>query len=153
MYRHVYIPTLFLPHGIGEKILSINTSVKYYLVLIKPDISFNTKTMFEKLDAKTSLIQEYNSPNVIKALETNNLDMLCNNLYNVFEQVISDCPQIEMLKELLIQNGAIGSGMTGSGSCVFGIFSDKKTSKIAYNNIKNLYKTFWCISYNKRESR
>jgi len=136
--------------GIGEKIVNINTSLKYYLVLIKPDISFSTKVMFEKLDNSKEITQEYNSSNVIKALETNNLELLCNNLYNVFEEVIGEFSEISYLKNLLLENGAIGSSMTGSGSCVFGIFKDKELSKKAYNNIKNLYNTFWCTSYNNK---
>jgi len=109
--------------------------------------------MFEKLDAASDIIQEYNSPNVIKALQTHDFELLCNNLYNVFEQILEDFPQIAQLKELLLQNGALGSGMTGSGSAVFGIFSNKEASKKAYNNIKKMYKTFWCISYNPRKEK
>ena len=109
--------------------------------------------MFEKLDANTDIIQEYNSPNIIKALQTNDFELLCNNLYNVFEEVLEHSLEIGHLKKLLIQNGALGSGMTGSGSAVFGIFSDKQSSKTAYNNIKKMYKTFWCISYNRRKEQ
>ena len=109
--------------------------------------------MFEKLDNNDNIVQEYNSPNVVKALENNDLDLLCNNLYNVFEEVLTDTSEIANLKNLLIENGAIGASMTGSGSAVFGIFKDKPSSKLAYKNIKNSctasYRTFWCISYNK----
>jgi len=38
--------------------------------------------------------------------------------------------------------------MTGSGSCMFGIFESKKASKKAYYNLKNLYETYWTIAWN-----
>lgn len=38
--------------------------------------------------------------------------------------------------------------MTGSGSCVYGIFPNKQTAKKAYNNLKDKYQTFICVSYN-----
>lgn len=38
--------------------------------------------------------------------------------------------------------------MTGTGSCVYGIFSDKKTAKKVYDNLKDKYQAFICTSYN-----
>lgn len=107
--------------------------------------------MFEQLDSKSSVVQEYNSQNVITSLKTNNLDLLCTNLYNVFEEIVPERSKILHLKELLMQNGAVASLMSGSGSSVFGIFNDKELSKKAYRNLKDSNQAFWCISYNKRK--
>ncbi len=41
-----------------------------------------------------------------------------------------------------------GSLMTGTGSCVYGIFENKKTAKSAYNRLKNKYQTYICSAYN-----
>ncbi len=38
--------------------------------------------------------------------------------------------------------------MTGSGSCVYGIFKEKKTAKLAYDILKQQYQTYLCSSYN-----
>lgn len=38
--------------------------------------------------------------------------------------------------------------MTGSGSCVYGIFKDKETAKVAYDTLKQQYETYICTSYN-----
>lgn len=38
--------------------------------------------------------------------------------------------------------------MTGSGSCVYGIFKDKKIAKQAYDSLKQKYETYICSSYN-----
>ncbi len=40
--------------------------------------------------------------------------------------------------------------MTGSGSCVFGIFENKKMAKMAYDNLKNKHQTYICTSFNSQ---
>lgn len=43
--------------------------------------------------------------------------------------------------------------MTGSGSCVYGIFSNKQIAKTAYDNLKEKYQTFICTSYNSSKEQ
>lgn len=38
--------------------------------------------------------------------------------------------------------------MTGSGSCVYGIFENKDIAKSAYDSLKKEYETYVCTSYN-----
>ena len=38
--------------------------------------------------------------------------------------------------------------MTGSGSCVYGIFQNKEKAKLAYRELTNKYQTYICSSYN-----
>lgn len=38
--------------------------------------------------------------------------------------------------------------MTGTGSCVYGIFKEKETAKLAYDALKQQYETYICMSYN-----
>lgn len=135
-------------HGIGEKIKDIDTNMKYYLVLIKPKLSLSTKAMFNKLDNLKDIKQEFNTKNLIHALETNNLNLLCNNLYNVFEEATYDLPIINNLKTALKDEGALATLLTGSGSCVYGIFKNKTSAKNAYNNLNSKYNTFLCSSFN-----
>lgn len=42
--------------------------------------------------------------------------------------------------------------MTGSGSCVYGIFENKGKAKSAYDNLKKKYETYLCSSYNLKRS-
>lgn len=37
--------------------------------------------------------------------------------------------------------------MTGTGSCVYGIFPNKQAAKVAYQNLKEKYQTYVCSSY------
>ena len=72
----------------------------------------------------------------------NDIKSLAKNLYNVFESSIDN---IEIYKEKLKDMGALNSLMTGSGSCVYGVFKDKYQAKDAYRNLKRNYETYFCI--------
>lgn len=137
-----------LAEGIGDKITTINTKFKYYIVIIKPNICCNTKEMYTLLDKFENLPKFDNSNKIIIGLEQNNLDIIAENLYNSFEYVISEKDLIQKLKEDFLKEGAINSLMTGSGSCVYGIFRDKQTAQNAFNKFKNNYETYICTSYN-----
>ena len=61
-------------------------------------------------------------------------------MYNVFEDVpdrrhaaISD------IKSVLLDNGALGAVMTGTGSAVFGIFDDETTARKACEKLGHEY--------------
>ena len=137
--------------GIGEIITNIDTHFKYYMVIIKPKISCNTKEMFQKLDTEKGIQQLHTSENIIKALENKNIHLLANNLYNVFEEVIQEKVIIQDIKKELIKNGALQALMTGSGSCVYGIFENKQLAQNAYIALKDKYQTYICTSYNVKK--
>ena len=137
--------------GIGDIITNIDTNFKYYMVIIKPKISCNTKEMFQKLDTEEDIQQLHTSENIIKALENKDIYLLANNLYNVFEEVIQEKEIIQQIKKEFIKNGALQALMTGSGSCVYGIFKDKQSAKNAYIALKDKYQTYICVSYNVKK--
>lgn len=146
------VPCLYnraiMTEGIGDKVIEINTNFKYYILVIKPELSCNTKEMYEKIDVQNKFSHYNKSKNIIKALENNNLEQICNNLYNAFEEVDEPQDVIQNLKHELISLGAINSLMTGSGSAVYGIFKNKQQAKNAYKVLKEKYQAYICLSYN-----
>ena len=95
--------------GIGDIITNINTHFKHYMVIIKPEIACNTKEMYQKIDAKKDLKQLHTTDNIIKALENKDVQLLANNLYNVFEEVIQEKEIIQDVKQELIKKRSITS--------------------------------------------
>lgn len=93
--------------GIGEIITPIHTNLKYYLIIIKPEISCNTKKMFQKIDEKKEIKQPDNTNEIVQALEKNKLELVTHNLYNIFEYVIEEKDVIQKIKKQLIEQGAI----------------------------------------------
>lgn len=137
-----------LAEGIGNEITIINTDFKYYFVIIKPDICCNTKYMYDLIDKRNKITKLDFSDIIIKGLQNNDIDLIANNLYNTFEDVQIEKDLIKNIKKELIKNGAIGSLLTGSGSCVYGIFRDKQIAHEAYNKLKANYECYICTSYN-----
>ena len=75
-------------------------------------------------------------------------------LKNDFESVIFDIePEIRRTKETLLQAGALGALLAGSGSSVFGIFADRKDQERALNEIKLEagWRVFPCVTVSRNE--
>lgn len=146
------VPCLYnkaiLAEGIGDVITKINTNFKYYILIIRPNMSCSTKEMYNKIDEKNSILQKNTTKEIIKALETNNINLLTKNMYNVFEEAIEDKLILNKIKNELMEKGACGSLMTGSGSCIYGIFDTKENLKRAYKNLKEKYEVYFAISSN-----
>lgn len=133
--------------GIGD-IVTPYPSSKYYVLVIKPSFSCNTKLMYEKLDSEKSLKQEYYTNDVLDILNKNDIPALKNKLYNVFEYAIDEKETLQNIKHDLINTGAISSLLSGSGSCIFGIYDSKETLNNSYNKLKNKYnyEIYRCVS-------
>ena len=59
------------------------------------------------------------------AVESGNIEMLASALYNVFEgPILNARPVAKRLRDTMLDGGAIGAMMSGSGPSVFGIFKD-----------------------------
>ena len=70
---------------------------------------------------------------MLDAIERGDADALCAHVRNVFEQALDgeQRERIETIKRDLLAYGAKTSAMTGSGSVVFGLFSDKAACRRA----------------------
>lgn len=136
--------------GIGDIVTPIKSSLKYYILIAKPDFKCNTKIMYEKLDSNTNLKQEFNTNEVINILKNKTTKDFKNKLYNVFEYAIDNQDTLNNLKNDFINTRAIASLLSGSGSCIYGIYLNKTDLQNAYNILKNKYnyEFYKCISCN-----
>lgn len=142
-----------LSEGIGEKLTPVAAPPQAYLVVAKPDIYVSTPVVYKKLDAK----ENYEHPDIdgmIEALKNKDLDGVVKRLGNVLELVtIEDYPIVEEIKQLLIENGAMGALMSGSGPSVFAIFRDKETAEKAGKELAkaNLAKQLFVTTFQNGE--
>ena len=137
--------------GIGDKVTRIDTDFKYYIVIIKAKMSCITSEMYKLLDTvERDILIRDNSKNIRKALEINNLQLICDNLYNDFECAIEPKEKIDNIKQALLESGAKASIMTGSGSCIFGVFENKEKAKMAYRKLKKQYESYYAIAHNSK---
>lgn len=127
--------TACVGRGIGDKLEPISTTLTYPLLLMKPPQSFSTAEMYRRIDEAGDLPQRYGTEAVAEALRQGDLTMLCDNVYNVFEEVVPKGQRIDELKGKLLAHGAKAALMTGSGSCVYGIFATEKERNLAYRRL------------------
>ena len=93
--------------GIGEIVKPIDTHFTYYFVIIKPEISCDTKEMYQKINEEKSFKYPEKIDKMKQALEQNQIEEMANQLYNRFEKVVEEKEVIQRLKEELIEQGAI----------------------------------------------
>lgn len=125
-----------LAEGIGEKLKSLPPMIKCPVLIAKPQISVSTKFVYEnlKLDGKA------NHPDIdrlIKDIKAKDLQGVCDHMGNILETVtIPNYPVIAEIKKNMLENGATGAMMSGSGPTVFGLFDDAEKAKQAYKAMK-----------------
>ena len=129
-----------LCEGIGEKITILPKFKNAFIVCAIDESSVSTPVAFSMLDDKfgTNCNDSADITSMLHSIKNNDIFGICSALYNKFEQVI--IPQnkrIQEIKNSLIQHGAIGALMSGSGPSVFGIFNNEESQKNAYNALKN----------------
>ena len=125
-----------LAEGIGEILTPLAPLPKCYILVAKPSISVSTKTVYEKLDAHE--IEDHpDIDGVIAGLEAGDLKKVAGSMGNVLERVtIEDYPNIQEIKNAMVEAGALNAMMSGSGPTVFGIFEDRMLARQAQQKIR-----------------
>jgi len=114
-----------LAEGIGEVLSPLPSPPEAYLLIAKPDINVSTKEVYQKIDTE-GVEKHPDIDGMIEALKVGNLQGVVDRLGNVLATVTEKMhPIIMEIKEAMIECGALGSLMSGSGPTVFGIFTDK----------------------------
>lgn len=129
-----------LASGRGEILTELKDMPDCSFVIVKPQFSISTPELFRKLDT-VQIRSHPDTPGMLKALEDGDLSSLCRRMYNVFE----DCGDRRMrdigaIKGLLLDYGALGAVMTGTGSAVFGVFADDEKAQTARDTLSSEYR-------------
>lgn len=127
-----------LAEGIGEKLSVLPPMPKCTILIAKPGISVSTKFVYENLHANDLKPEQHpDVDSMIEAMRQKDLGLLCSRMGNVLETVtIPAYPMINEIKRTMMDNGAIGSMMSGSGPTVFGIFDSPVAAKQAVKAVR-----------------
>lgn len=127
-----------LAEGIGEKLSVLPPMPKCTILIAKPGISVSTKFVYENLHANDLKPEQHpDVDSMIEAMRQKDLELLCSRMGNVLETVtIPAYPVINEIKRTMMDNGAIGSMMSGSGPTVFGIFDSPAAAKQAMKAVR-----------------
>ena len=125
-----------LAEGIGEELTPLPAMPKCHVLLAKPPISVSTQKVYEKLDAQ-EVTKHPDIDGILLGLQTGDLKKITSSMGNVLENVtITEYPQIERIKDVMKEEGALNAMMSGSGPTVFGIYDDKILARRAAARIR-----------------
>jgi 4-diphosphocytidyl-2-C-methyl-D-erythritol kinase len=122
--------------GAGEQLKKINLDKDFFHVVIKPPVSFSTKSMYEKVDRCGFSCRTHSLKPALRAIKNMGVEALEKNYYNAFENVLGrNSVYIDKIKALLAHSGAEHSLLSGSGSSVFCTFRNKKDAEKVFKKI------------------
>lgn len=124
--------------GIGDRIAPAQLPLLWY-VIVYPRVVLHTKEVYEGL--RIVLTKSENDINLSDKFSavSDIVDLLENDLEEV---AFRQCPGIKSIKEKLVESGALGSLMSGSGSSVFGVFESEGGAREASRKVKDLGSVF-----------
>ena len=112
-----------LAEGRGEELTPLPPLPTCWVVVCKPEFSISTPDLFAQID-RIRLRCHPDTRGAVAALEAGDLEGVARRLYNVFEDALPDRQRtrVQEIKSTLIQCGALGASMSGTGPTVFGLF-------------------------------
>lgn len=128
--------------GRGEQLLKLPKLPLCWFVICKPEFSFSTAEMYAKLDEK-ELVSSIDTLGLIKALEYQDMQEISDRLGNCFEGVLEESSEIFAIKNRLLALGARNACMSGSGSAVYGLFTQEDEAKAAAAELQKAYPQTW----------
>lgn len=134
--------------GIGEVLHKTAPLPSCFLIVAMGDVGVSTKEAYATLDT-FPLEQEPHADAALQALCDGDLSKVCASLYNSFERV---CPVALPLKQAIADCGANGALMSGSGSAVFGIFTNSERAHFCVDRLKSQgYRAYLCTPLAEEE--
>lgn len=122
--------------NIGEVLKPINSKSTYDLVLVKPPFGANTKLVYQSYDKSTFKKTDY-SKKVIEALKTSDPNVLAKSIGNALEPVtFTLLPHMKDIKNDIINSGALGAVMSGTGTCLIGLYENEIKAETAQSLLK-----------------
>ena len=124
----------------GDKLYQISPIENFWFVIACGAESISTPWAYQQLDAKFNDFSKGSySPRDINAFKERLALGDVSGVYNIFERVIlPTCPVARRIKEMLNNEGALSSLMSGSGPAVFGIFDNRELAEKAADKISSL---------------
>jgi len=99
-----------------------------------PAKGVSTPAAFAEYD-RQGIKTKVETDKLVAAIEANDLPAVAKYIANDLEKAAGS-EDTEPIKKMLIEQGALGSVMTGSGAAVFGIFDDEEKARKAFQFFK-----------------
>lgn len=127
------------------EILEIPTPDDLYATIIHPQIEIKTSEARAilplKIPMKDAIVQWANVGSLIHGLHTSDYDLISRSLKDVVVEPYRSklIPYFNKVKSEVLINGALGSGISGSGPSIFALSKGIETAKKVESVMKNVY--------------
>lgn len=121
----------------GERMEAVPPLPDCYILICSSHESVSTAWAYGELDRLHGDFADNGNASasmqsMIEGLKQADLNTVKDSMYNIFEEAVFPlCPKAAETKKLLLDNGSENAMMSGSGSSVFGIFTDRTTAENA----------------------
>ena len=125
-----------LAEGIGERLTRLPACPPCFVLVAKPPVNVSTKFVYGNLKAD-ELTYHPDVDGFIEAMAAGDFYGMADLMGNVLETVtVPAYPVIDQLKQFMLEHGAIGAMMSGSGPTVFGLYTDLTAAKQTFYELK-----------------
>ncbi len=125
-----------LGEGIGDTLKPLPAPPPHHLLVVKPAVGASTARIYRAYDKRP----ETDKPSVTlvaEALRTGDLVTLAKGLGNDLAPVTRKLvPEVGELEEALLDAGALGTAMSGSGTAVFGVFGAREEARAVADRLQ-----------------
>ena len=135
-----------LAEGRGEVLTPLPPLPHCWVEACNPDTPVSTPELFAQAD-RVKLRCRPDTAGLLSALEAGDLGGVARRMYNVFEDVLPARlhARVAEIKNELVQRGALGANMSGSGPTAFGLFDRWEAAQEARESLAQRYRdTFLC---------
>lgn len=130
----------------GEKLYPIKLEIQYPILIVNPGINISTRWAFERVNPE----KDKHNLRDITDMQKIDFNIMKRYVKNDFEPVVfKEYPQIEKIKKDLYERGAQFALMSGTGSTVYGIFSNLQKAICAEEYFNLSYFTYLNNPFNK----
>ena len=121
-----------LAEGRGEMLTPLPPLPRCWVAVCKPDFPVSTPELFARIDGMRVRCRP-DTAGLLAALAAGDLPGVARRMYNVFEEVLPERQEVRVaeIKHTLIQCGALGATMSGTGPTAFGLFQRKELAEEA----------------------
>jgi 4-diphosphocytidyl-2-C-methyl-D-erythritol kinase len=118
--------------GVGEQLERVNNLTSQPIVLVNSGFGVSTAAVYKNLNLGLTKCGQQHKYFSFDDKNMNLTRILCNDLESV---AMGMHPEINDLKEAMMNAGANAALMTGSGPTVFGVFDEKHKARAAYDRL------------------
>ncbi len=135
-------------------VVRIPTELTFSCLLIKPHVEVMTKEARQVLGTEISLeqhvIQSGNLSGLLVGLMTNDSELVSRSIVDVIAEPKRSkwIPHYDEMKNYLMNQGAIGCCISGSGPSVFSLFTDREKAERAQEGLKDFEADFYLTDVN-----